>query len=133
MELQLVNSVDADNPDENDLYLDSTGNLVFVEDRAIETAQRIRVRLRFFKGEWFLDQNQGTPWFQEIFVKNPSPEVVRAIFKDIIETAPGVLSVDAIDFALDAALRILTLTFTAKLEDQSLLRSTDFAPFVVEI
>src|SRR5690606_28796586 len=102
MELLLTETadgVDSNNPVEGDLHL-SGGDLVWTTDLGQEVAQRLRVRFRFFRGEWFLDRREGTPWYGEILVKNPSPRTVRAIFRNIILRTPGVAALNQLDFTL---------------------------------
>lgn len=132
MELLLVESVDVDNPIEGDLKLE-TGTFVFTTDKPAEVAQRLRTRFRFFKGEWFLDRNLGTPWFQEILKKNPNMTTVRAIFSQVITNTPEVASLDSLEVTLDRQLRQLEMVFVARLTDGTVLRSTNFPPFLVEL
>jgi hypothetical protein len=46
--------------DDNDLDF-STGSLVIIEDKE-EIAQRIKVSLQTWLGEWFLDNSAGVDW-----------------------------------------------------------------------
>ena len=46
--------------------------------------QQVMLRLGFFKGEWFLDEETGLPWYEEILVKNPNMIRVRDIFRTAI-------------------------------------------------
>jgi hypothetical protein len=131
MELLLTATVDGENTVEGDLHL-ATGDFVWTSDLAVEVAQRLRVRLRFFKGEWFLDQREGTPWFQEVLVKGASDAAIRAIFSRVVRTCPGVAALNQLSFTVDAAIRELALDFTAKLEDGSTFRATQYGPFLVE-
>lgn len=55
--------------------------------------QRIMVRLRFFKAEWFLDKRQGMPYYQVVFVKNPDLSLIQSVFRRAILTTPGVLTI----------------------------------------
>jgi len=49
--------------------------------------QSLEIRLRFFRGEWFLDVNAGTPYYQEILVKNPNlPNIENILKARILET-----------------------------------------------
>ena len=131
MELKLTPQVDANNPVEGDLHLES-GRLVWTTDLATEVAQRLRIRLRFFKGEWFLDAREGIPYAGEILVKNPSARTVRTIYSNAIQGTAGVSFVERLDYELNRAERELVISFVARLEDGSTFRSSDFGPFIVE-
>lgn len=93
----------------NDLDLSRGGDLTLTPD----VAQAIRIRLKFFRGEWFLDREQGVPWFEQIFVKNPNLEHVRAIFRKVIVDTPGVGDVRTVEVTYDPLTRGLSLEFEA--------------------
>lgn len=130
MELLLTQKIDGDNPIEDDLHL-VNGDLVWTSELAVEVAQRLRIRLRFFRGEWFLDTREGTPWFQTILVKGASEGVIRAIFSRIVRTCPGVAALSSLTFTITRQ-RELELDFVAKLEDGTTFRATQYGPFIVE-
>jgi hypothetical protein len=46
--------------------------------------QKVFIRMRTFKGEWFLDQNYGVPYIQIIFQKGTSKENIDTIIKQQI-------------------------------------------------
>lgn len=104
----------------SDLRLDANGDLSIVNgdlsiiSDKLEIDQLLKQRLQFFSGEWFLDIEDGLPWFDEVFVKNPDPVILNTIFKDIILTTPGVLGLDEFDLTLDTVTRVMTLSFRAR-------------------
>jgi hypothetical protein len=73
-------------------------------------AQRLRVRLQFFLGEWFLDQRQGMPYFQVVFVKNPDISLIQSVFRRAILQTPGVLAVKKLTTTFDRANRTFTVS-----------------------
>lgn len=63
--------------------------------------QAISNRLRFFRGEWFLDTSSGTPYFTDIFTKNPNiPRIENIYIAQILET-PGVNELLEFDLQLN--------------------------------
>lgn len=99
----------------------STGNLTFV--RGVDAvAQHLKIRLRFVKGEWFLDQRVGIPYRSQIWVKNPNLAAIRTIYRRAILTTPGVDTLERIDLSFDAPTRRLQLEFSAKLLGESVAR-----------
>ena len=110
--------------------LDLTGhrlNLI-TDEAAIE--QNLRIRLRFFLGEFFLDVRQGIPYFREILIKNPNILLVQSIFRQAILSTTGVSAVNSLTTDLDASTRTLSLTFSATLDTGAELV---FDPFIIEI
>lgn len=112
MNLELVEAIDADNPIEGDIRLDD-GQMVFVDGPA-SVAQHLRNRLRFFRGEWFRDRRQGTPYYERVLVKGPSLQALRIMFRRIIVQTPGIAAVDRIELSLNSD-REATLSFEAQL------------------
>lgn len=105
------------------LLLDSNGDLSVVEGKlaltsgTVATSQRIKQRLSLFLAEWFLDKSRGVPYIEQIFVKNPNPVVIDAIFKREIISDPAVIELQFFELDLDTATRILTVTFEAKTDE----------------
>jgi len=90
-----------------------TGDLVIV-DGIDAIAQDVTTRLRFFLGEWFLNLKAGIPFYDKIFVKNPSmPDVISTLSK-VITTTPGINSITkALEWEYDGAIRAMTISFEA--------------------
>lgn len=72
-------------------------------------AQRLMVRLQFFKREWFLDKRQGMPYFEAVLVKNPDLTLVQSLFRRAILSTPGVLAIAKFRTSLDTPTRTFTL------------------------
>ncbi len=100
-----------------DLLMDADGDLAEVQgDLAtargmVALAQSLRMRLRFFQGEWFLDASVGLPYFQSILVKNPNAPAVRAAFRERILGTPGVDALTSLTLNYRAADRSLDVAF----------------------
>jgi len=94
-----------------DLYLSRGGLATVTGVDAIR--QSLTIRLRFYKGEWFLDPAIGVPYFESILVKNPRIPEVQSILRQVILTTPGVTGLERFDFTFDAARRTARLRFTA--------------------
>jgi hypothetical protein len=131
--LRLTSTVDADNPVEGDFHL-VNGSYEVIGDTA-ETfkdavAQKIQNRLLFFKGEYFLDQREGTPWFESILVKSPDLGAIRSILRDVIAGTDGVAGVERVELDFNRSARTLAISFAAQLTDGTLLEQD--LPFIVE-
>lgn len=95
---------------DGDMYADSSGLAMTGDLDGIR--QQIMLRLGFFKGEWFLDEENGIPWYEEILVKNPSVAKIQTIFRDAILSVKGVRDVLSLSVVFSAR-REITITFTA--------------------
>lgn len=78
--------------------------------------QNIRTALELAREEWFLDLNAGLPLFEEVLVKSPRLEVVRAAIRRTILSVAGVRAVDlTLDF--DPGARVLRADFVAETDE----------------
>ncbi len=105
------------------LKLDEFGNLDFSSggleliEGVDETIQRLKSKLRFFKGEWFLDTRIGIPFYQSVFVKAPNPIALQAIFRRVVRDDPAVVTLDSLGLELDPE-RKLEVRFSAVILDE---------------
>ena len=108
-----------------DLRLDPTthdlvySNFTFetVESESEEIAQRLKIKLSWFKGEWFLDENYGIPYFQEIFVKGIDLDDIDDIYRTQIIQEDGVIDLLSYDSDFNSSTRKLEVQAKYKSED----------------
>ena len=95
--------------------LDSDGDITindFVDDKDV-VLLAVKSRLEFFQGEWFLDTQDGTPYFQDILVKPARIRLIEGIIKRRILETPGVVEFNSFDIEFQANTRKLDITFEA--------------------
>jgi len=129
MDVKVTTQIDASNPIIGDLYLDH-GTIRTTNTLSESVVQDLMIALRFFKGEWFLDPDQGLPYFQSILGQKTPIAIVSQIFRRVISGRPGIKSIDS--FAVrrvDA--RSLRLDFACTLANGVALLSSDYAPFLL--
>ncbi|MBG23768.1 MAG: hypothetical protein CMF22_10635 [Idiomarinaceae bacterium] len=98
--------------------------LTLTEDESL--AQRLKVKLLTFQGEWFLDQNLGIPWYQRILGKNAAKETIDIIFQRAITEEPEVVSLRSYESNLDSRNRRMTISFVVN-------STSDDEPIPIEI
>lgn len=91
--------------------LETTSFELHVAEGIEATAQRIKVRLKLFLGEWFLDLLAGVPYYQDILIKSPDINKVNALIREAITTTPNVLSIEEYEYALNNTTRTLSINF----------------------
>jgi hypothetical protein len=101
----------AMNVNSNDLIV-KDGDLMLI-DNAERVAQQILITLRFWYDEWFLNTAEGVPYLEYILVKNPNLAHVRQVLTEAIESVPGVVSLDSMDFEYDRQGRTLAVDYSA--------------------
>lgn len=97
-------------PTTNDLEHD--GRRLQLIDGIEAVAQSLRARLQFFVGEWFLDEDYGTPYFQSVLGKQSSLIAVREVFRDVILETEGVLSITKLELRKGDQARAFVLDFS---------------------
>lgn len=114
-----------------DLALEN-GNFVWL--RGIDwVRQRLVTRFRMFQGEWFLDTRQGVPYFRSVLVKNPDLGVIRSIFRRIILTTPGVISITHFEVRYDDSARHLEFEFSARATTGTITVQAGDRDFIVDV
>jgi len=78
--------------DDGDEFADETGLAMTGDLDGIR--QQVMLRLGFFKGEWFLDEERGVPWYEEILIKSPNLIRIREIFREAILSVSRTLDVN---------------------------------------
>lgn len=87
-------------------------DLVFTEGRLSlvkgpeARAQRVAIALRHFKGEWYLDQNDGTDYFAKILGKATDLSR-RAEVRRRILSVPGIVEIQSLTLTLDPVTRAM--------------------------
>lgn len=83
-----------------DIKLDDSGDISFTNGESSVTsigaedlAQRIRIRLNTFQGEWFMDNALGVDWWNRVFGKNRSKAAVDALLQEQILKEPDALQI----------------------------------------
>lgn len=73
--------------------LDSSGDMTFgaggedyYADCREAVAQSVLTRLRLWKREWYIDTEDGTPYYEQVLGKHGEGSAVQAIYKRISDT-----------------------------------------------
>jgi hypothetical protein len=103
-----------------DLLLSSDGDIAIIKNDLLLTIeaqtieQRIRQELLTFKGEWFLDEELGIPYFKEILGSKNSIETIKNIFVNAIQNIDGVAELIKLDIQLETLKRIVSIEFSVR-------------------
>lgn len=83
--------------DDGDMRL-GRGSSDFFVDTAEGVAQNVVTRLALWRGTWFIDTEEGTPWLQSVLGKRTA---VETIIRDRILQTPGVRELTSFQAILD--------------------------------
>jgi len=125
MDFAIAETVSAANPIAGDLSFDAVAQPEFVT--GVEAiAQDVRTRLRWFKGEWFLDARTGFPWFQRVLGQKVTERVVEFFLRRTISETPGVARIASMRVSIDRWTRELTASFSAVATSGAVIDFSDF-------
>lgn len=88
------------------------GRQAFLVNSPETVAQAVLTRLRLWRGEWFLDVRDGTPYLQEILGKRQLGRSPDAAIKERILGTEGVQELLAYESTFDGDTRRLAVTAT---------------------
>jgi hypothetical protein len=99
------------------------------------TAQRLECNLKVILGEWFLDANEGVPWYQDGTDVEPilghmpaNAAYAEATLKARILTTNGVASITSFDLVFDRNTRMVTINASGKDVDGDAWSVSDLYP-----
>lgn len=104
----------------NDLLLDDShdlriinGDLVIVEG-AERVRQNLEIKLKLFRGEWFLDTEFGTPYLQSILGKQITLSGAIAAIRESIMEVADVIQITEFTYNFLRSERRLVVDFTCE-------------------
>lgn len=87
-------------------------DLALVEGAA-RVKQQLLIKLRLWRGEWFLDIDFGTPYLQEILGKQLTLSGAIAALRTSILEVEGVQKIDSFSYNFNRSARSLSVSFEA--------------------
>lgn len=84
-------------------------------------AQRLKVRLNTFFGEWFLDTSIGIPYFEQVLTKGFDKQSIDALFQAEILSDDGVMELVSYNSTLDSQTRRLRVVFSVRVADDGVV------------
>ena len=100
-----------------DILLDSSGDLLVTKAGDIlfgkSAAQKIRMRLLWFEGEWRWNTGEGMPYMRNLLVKNPDTDYFEGIVRERIFEVEEVVDVKDVRISYDAKAREASIRYAA--------------------
>jgi hypothetical protein len=93
--------------DENGDYTFGRGAGNFLVNSPAAVRQSIQTRLGLLQGEWYLNQQSGTPWLQQILVKGAVSKIYDLAIQTRILQTQGVKSIITYSSTVDQTNRSL--------------------------
>ena len=99
-----------------DVLLNESGDIQFTDS----VKQAIDIRLKWFSKEWKLGPDFGIPYYEEVFVKNPSTMLIEEKMRDAIMDVDEIEDIISFNMSLDKALRKLTVTYVVSVSENQI-------------
>ncbi|OJB84491.1 hypothetical protein A9Q61_12475 [Yersinia ruckeri] len=97
--------------DESGDYTFGQGDNTFLIDSPEAVAQAVKTRFELWRGQWFLDLTEGTPYIQSVLGKQRSDVYILAIRERILDTQ-GVNSIQEFEASYSGDNRRVIFTAT---------------------
>ncbi len=103
-----------------DLALDTASHDLVIEpdvmllDGAEQVAQQLKIKLKLWRGEWFLDDDFGTPYLTDILGKQLTLSGVVAALRQSILEVQDVVAIESFEYTYDNSTRVFGCNFTAR-------------------
>ncbi len=93
------------------LVSNETGDVVYTnadippvtDEQRLDVAQRLRIKLQTYLGEWFLNIETGVPYYERILRKGVRKQDIDVIFQTLILEEPDVLEITEFSSTLSGA------------------------------
>lgn len=99
-----------EDPSSRDMLFENNNFVLTNDDESL--TQKIREKLLLFRGEWFLNEDTGLPFFQLILGQKRIPYPSRKFFIEIITSVEGVSGVSKLSMSFGEN-RTLEISFIA--------------------
>lgn len=107
-----------------DLLLDASGDLVVSKSGDISltdsVAQKVRIRLKWLESEWRWNPNEGLPYLQQLFVKNPDTDTFESLVRAKIFEVPEITGVEDVSITYDKHTRKARIYFVALTDNETI-------------
>lgn len=101
---------------DGDLFISPDGDIILADS----VAQKINIRLKWFESEWRWDEEEGLPYFGELFVKNPDTDSFEAMIREKIFEVDEVTEVRSVSIIYDERSRESYIEYTALTDFESI-------------
>ena len=106
---------------DNDLYINPKGDITLKNS----VAQKIRIKLLWFEGEWRWDEEKGLPYFSELLIKNPDIDGFAELIREEIFAVDEVVEVRDVTIEYDKTTRKAKIKYIALTDLETIKEEVD--------
>jgi hypothetical protein len=102
-------------PTTGDLALDPATKRLALTSGVEAKAQRLRLRLALWRGEYVLNTDAGVPYTDRLGQKGPAARaLLEADLRRAAATSPGIATLESFALVVDPATRVATVALSAR-------------------
>lgn len=101
---------------DGDLFLTDKGDISLAES----VAQKIKIRIMWWLGEWRWDEEEGIPYKDELLVKDPDTDAFEMAVREKIFEVEEVTEVKDVSVSYDASMRSASIRFEAITDEEAI-------------
>ena len=101
---------------DGDIFLNEKGDIVLTDS----VAQKIKIRLKWWLREWRWDEEEGLPYRDELFIKNPDTDSFEMSVREKIFEVDEVTEVKDVYVTYDRKTRVGKIWFTALTDTETI-------------
>lgn len=101
---------------DGDLHLTEKGDISLVNS----VTQKIKIRLKWWLGEWRWDEDEGLPYKDELLIKNPDTDSFEMSVREKIFEVDEVTEVKDVSVTYDKKTRVGKILFTALTDTETI-------------
>lgn len=114
--------------------LDFQNGQIHFWDKRMARFQKVRTILQFGKGEWFINPEEGIPYFGGVIIGSKNKSIPLSIIRRaFLKGLPDLAQIRTLNLAFDGVTRVATVVFELTFDDGFVLNSSDFAPLEIKL
>lgn len=99
-----------------DVYVSPEGDIRLEES----VAQKIRIRLLWFEGEWRWDPEEGLPYFESLLKKNPDTDYFEALIREKIFEIEEITAIKNVKITFDRKTHSAVIFYVAETDYETI-------------
>lgn len=113
---------------DGDLYISPDGDIALENS----VAQKIKIKLKWFEGEWKWDQEEGLPYFTQLMVKNPDTDLFESLVREKIFEVDEVTDVKDVSVTFSSRKRTAHISYVAYTDTDVIRGEVDLNCLIME-
>jgi len=107
-----------------DILLDGSGDVCISKQGDIllgdSISQKVKIKIQWFAGEWRWNPEEGLPYFDSLFIKNPQIETFKNELRRVIFDITEITEIKDVSISFDNKTRVGTISVYALTDTETI-------------